>query len=175
MLRGRRIWYSMHSVQSARPGCRCCRACSFTWCESAPRRISCVARLAGPTPRSRGRWAVEKRRARDSLADCHSHGMYLAKLIARLCDALSPAYRQIISDTLLLSHNQLMSGTLLLSYNQLMRHFNALLKSTDEHSAFWVAPSWPSYHATRSGLSSRHHRLHLVSRRRGESPRTSTI
>jgi hypothetical protein len=31
MLRGRRIWYSMHSMQSARPGCRCCRACTFTW------------------------------------------------------------------------------------------------------------------------------------------------
>jgi hypothetical protein len=36
------------------------------------------------------------------------------------------------------------------------RHFTALLKSTDEHVAGWVAPSWPSYHATRSGLSSRH-------------------
>jgi hypothetical protein len=30
-------------------------------------------------------------------------------------DELSPAYRQIISDTLLLSYNQLMSDTLLLS------------------------------------------------------------
>jgi hypothetical protein len=30
-------------------------------------------------------------------------------------DALSPAYRQIVSDTLLLSYNQLMSATLLLS------------------------------------------------------------
>jgi hypothetical protein len=84
MLRGRRIWYSMHSVQSARPGCRCCRACTFPWCDDAPRRIGCVARLAGPTPLSRGRRSVEERRARDSLADCQSHGMYLANLIVRL-------------------------------------------------------------------------------------------
>jgi hypothetical protein len=42
-LLGRRIWYSMHSVQSARPGCRCCHACTFTWCDGAPRRIGCVA------------------------------------------------------------------------------------------------------------------------------------
>jgi hypothetical protein len=84
MLRGRRIWYSMHSLQSARPGCRCCRACTFTWSDDAPRRIGCVARLAGPTPLSRGRRPVEERRARDSLADCQSHGMYLAKLFVRL-------------------------------------------------------------------------------------------
>jgi hypothetical protein len=84
MLRGRRIWYSMHSVQSARPGSRCCRACTFTWCDGAPRRIGCIARPAGPTPRSRGRRPVEERRARDSLADCQPHGMYLANLIVRL-------------------------------------------------------------------------------------------
>jgi hypothetical protein len=36
-------------------------------------------------------------------------------------DVLSPAYCQIISDTLLLSCNPLMSDTLLLSYNQLIR------------------------------------------------------
>jgi hypothetical protein len=84
MLRGRRILYSMHSVQTARPGCRCCRACTFTWCDGAPRRIGCVARLAGLTPLSRGRQPVEERRARDSLADCQSHGMYLANLIVRL-------------------------------------------------------------------------------------------
>jgi hypothetical protein len=84
MLRGRRIWYSMYFVQCARPGCRCCRACTFTWCDDAPRRIGCVARLAGPTPLSRGRRPVEERRARDSLADCQSHGMYFANLIVRL-------------------------------------------------------------------------------------------
>jgi hypothetical protein len=32
----------------------------------------------------RGRRSVEERRARDSLADCQSHGMYLANLIVRL-------------------------------------------------------------------------------------------
>jgi hypothetical protein len=84
ILRGRRIWYSMHSVQSARPGCRCCRACTFTLCDGAPRRIGCVAQLAGPTPLSRGRPPVEARRARHSLADCQSHGVYLANLIVRL-------------------------------------------------------------------------------------------
>jgi hypothetical protein len=85
MLRGRRIWYSMHSVQSARPGCRCCRTCTLTWCDGAPRRIGCVARRKGPIPLSRGRRPVEERRARDSLAYCQSHGMYLANLIVRLC------------------------------------------------------------------------------------------
>jgi hypothetical protein len=83
MLRRRRIWYSMHSVQSARHGCRCCRACTFTWCDGAPRRIGYVARLAGPTPLSRGPTPLEERRARDSLADSQSHGMYLANLIVR--------------------------------------------------------------------------------------------
>jgi hypothetical protein len=84
MLRGRRIWYSMYSVQSARPGCRCCRACTFTRCDGAPRRIGFVARLAGPTPVPHVRRPVEERKARDSLADCQSHGMYLANLIVRL-------------------------------------------------------------------------------------------
>jgi hypothetical protein len=83
MLRGRRIWYSRHSVQSARPGCWCCGACTFTCCDGAPRRIGCVAQLAGPTSLSRGRRQVEERRARDSLADCQPHGMYLANLIVR--------------------------------------------------------------------------------------------
>jgi hypothetical protein len=64
----------------------------------------------------------------------HSHGNLVARVavvdgsineviairVGDVRDALSPAYRQIISDTLLLSHNQLMSGTLLLPYNQLM-------------------------------------------------------
>jgi hypothetical protein len=46
--------------------------------------FGCVARIAGPTPLSRGRRLVEERRARDSLADCQSHGTYLANLIVRL-------------------------------------------------------------------------------------------
>jgi hypothetical protein len=50
----------------------------------APRRIGRVARLAGPTPLSRGRRLVEDRRARDSLAVRQPHGMYLANLIVRL-------------------------------------------------------------------------------------------
>jgi hypothetical protein len=45
--------------------------------------FGCVARIAGPTLLSRGRWLVE-RRARDSLADCQSHGTYLANLMVRL-------------------------------------------------------------------------------------------
>jgi hypothetical protein len=84
MLRGRRICYSMHAVQSALPGCRCCRTCTFTWCDGAPRRIGCVARLEGLTPFSHGRQPAGERRARDSLADCQFHGMYLANLIVRL-------------------------------------------------------------------------------------------
>jgi hypothetical protein len=84
MLHGRRIWYSMHYVQRARPGWGAAVLAHSLGVMARQEELVAWHGLQDRHTPSRGRRPVVERRARDSLADGQSHGMYLANLIMRL-------------------------------------------------------------------------------------------